>query len=80
MCSHKILRTECGGWKSVRCTGLTKGLPTNEQIFIAHFMDRLKLGFGSNLTFLMDFKGTKIMCQLKVYSRSVKSQLVYLHL
>lgn len=53
MCSHKTFQNleECRGWKSVRCIGLFQGLPTNEQIFIAHFMDRLKLDFGSNLTF-----------------------------
>lgn len=48
-------------------------LSKNEPVFIAYFMDRLNLGMGSNLTFLMDFKGTKIMCQLRVCSRSVKS-------
>lgn len=41
MCSHKTFKNseECRGWKSVRCIGLVQGLPTNEQIFIAHFMD-----------------------------------------
>lgn len=41
-------------------------LPTNDPVFIACFMFRLKLYTGSNLTFLMDFKGTKLMLRFFV--------------